>query len=78
MTAQPPFELTLARVRGVLAFGKGGIARESNVTDVKGGLVYWETRAWLERNGYVEHAGHANYRLTEAGKRLRAQIVAKP
>jgi len=71
--------LTAARRRGLLAFGTSGMARESNVTDVDHGLVYWQTRAWLEREGYIEWWMHtpdgAFYRLTASGKLLQAEAI---
>jgi hypothetical protein len=78
MSPLPPPHVTGARLRGLLAFGVGGVARESNVTNVPGHLVYWQTRAWLSANEYIEtrliseRAGE--YFLTEKGKRLLRDI----
>lgn len=70
--------LTPARVEGLRAFDAQGVARESNCTDVKRGYVYWQTRAWLEREGLIEAKPHPFYELTGAGRRLLETIKALP
>ncbi len=64
---------TPARRRALEAFTTGahpngrGYARESNRTDPAGGLVYWQTRAWLDDHGLIERHIATTFRLTALG-----------
>jgi hypothetical protein len=66
--------LTPARRRGLEVLARWGYVRESNVTDLERGLVYWQTVNWLVGGYYaVVRGGPAGSRviaLTRQGRLL--------
>ena len=57
-----------------------GTARESNCTSLDDGLIYWQSRAWLEKHGLITSVGAlvpGRYRLTDAGEMLYNLRVAE-
>ena len=69
MTPRDRLPWTLARHAGLVAFAATGKAQRSNRTDIAGGLVYWQTLAWLSRHGLVASTSGGLYLLTDAGHR---------
>lgn len=64
-------KLTPARQRGldVIAACEPRDARESNVTDLRLGLVYWQTARWLVEHGLAYYpTGSTLLALTPAGR----------
>lgn len=70
---------TPARLRGFRAVAvadfKGHYARESNLTDVRRRVVYWQTRKWLSQQGLIEPNGEIGlfsfgWGLSPLGRRL--------
>jgi hypothetical protein len=47
-----PKDLTVARRRAVIVFAAGP-ARESNFTDERKRVVYWQTLAWMAGEGLI-------------------------
>lgn len=73
---------TKARRAGLLAFAGNGAARESNRTLVRRGnegLVYWQTRAWLSREGLITlRPGGERYVTSPAGRAELARMLLEP
>lgn len=67
--------LTKPRVMALRVLAESMDPRESNVTDLEVGCVYWKTARWLIENGYARRrgtpiAGVQYLKLTDAGFKL--------
>lgn len=58
-----------------------GQARRSNVTALDAGVVYWQSVAWLEEQGFIRYRSgrtFERYELTEAGWEAGARLWMVP
>lgn len=67
--------LTGARLRALqVVAAHNGTARESNSTDLDHGLVYWQSRTWLEEQYLIQAAGPGGLlRLRQKGRQVLAE-----
>lgn len=67
---------TPARIEGLRCFAvNGGRARESNCTDIERRFVYWQTRAFMSKHGWIRpgHSAEPIYELTDLGNEVWAE-----